>query len=191
MDIKNLKTQVTYRIEPKPGGGFIARATDPAVPSLEAPTREELQEKIRTEAFEKLTAEVPALKGLLEHQLKSGGLLQGKHSSAFIVRTTGNETKVVDTTPEQVNQFAKDLSGLMEKDFPELSQALAAQNDGSAKASTVEATSSDKATSQTTTPNPNLIPNTPIVPEASSRWPLVVVALAILGALLYFIFLHH
>ena len=42
MDLKCLITHFTYRIEPKPGGGFIAHATDPAAPPLEAATREEL-----------------------------------------------------------------------------------------------------------------------------------------------------
>jgi hypothetical protein len=47
MDLKRLLTQVVYKIETKPEGGFIARATDPTVPALEAPTREELQQKIQ------------------------------------------------------------------------------------------------------------------------------------------------
>ena len=40
MELKRLITHFTYRIEPKPEGGFIAHATDPTVPPLEAPTRE-------------------------------------------------------------------------------------------------------------------------------------------------------
>ena len=191
MDIKNLKTEVTYRIEPKPGGGFIARATDPSVPSFEAATREELQEKIRVEALDKLAAEIPALKGVLEQQLKSGGLLQGKHSSAFIVRSAGNETNVVDATPEQVEQFKKDLSSLMAKDFPGFSQSLAALNDGSAKTFNIETTSIERAIPRNATPGDNPVANTPILPEASSRWPLAVLAVLILGTLMYFLFLGH
>jgi len=188
MDIKNLKTEVTYRIEPKPGGGFIARATDPSIPSFEAATREELQEKIRTEALDKLAAEIPALKGVLEHQLKSG---QGKHSSAFIVRSTGNETKVVDATPEQVEQFKKDLSSLMQKDFPGLSQSLAAPSEGGAKAFNVGTAGIGRVNPHNTTPDDNPVTNTPIIPEASSRWPLAVLVALILGALMYFLFLHR
>src|SRR5205807_9887900 len=41
MEIKRLITHFTYRIEPKPEGGFIAHAADPSVPPLEASTREE------------------------------------------------------------------------------------------------------------------------------------------------------
>jgi hypothetical protein len=43
MELKRLISHFTYRIEPKPGGGFIAHPADPSVAPLEAPTREELQ----------------------------------------------------------------------------------------------------------------------------------------------------
>ena len=62
MDIKRLITQFTYRIEQKPGGGFIAHASDPAVPPLEAPTRMELQQKIQESINASLTKEFPQLK---------------------------------------------------------------------------------------------------------------------------------
>jgi len=47
MELKRLITHFTYRIEPKPEGGFVARASDPTLTPLEAPTREELQQKIQ------------------------------------------------------------------------------------------------------------------------------------------------
>ena len=62
MDLKRLFTQVVYKIEAKPEGGFIARATDPAVPPLEAPTREELQEKIQQKMLAVISDEFPGLK---------------------------------------------------------------------------------------------------------------------------------
>jgi hypothetical protein len=62
MDLKRLVTHFAYKIEPKPEGGFIARATDPTVPPLEAPTREELQQKIPQNILSALTVEFPALK---------------------------------------------------------------------------------------------------------------------------------
>ena len=61
MDLKRLVTQFVYRIEPKPEGGFIARATDPSVPPLEAATREELRKKIQEKIFAALSAEFPGL----------------------------------------------------------------------------------------------------------------------------------
>lgn len=40
--MKPQKTSVSYRIERKPEGRFIARSADPAIPAIEAPTQEEL-----------------------------------------------------------------------------------------------------------------------------------------------------
>src|SRR5215469_9725304 len=62
MDLKRLITQVAYKIEAKPEGGFIARATDPSVPPLEAPTREELQQKIQQKILAVISDELPAFK---------------------------------------------------------------------------------------------------------------------------------
>ena len=189
MDLKNLKTQVTYRIEPKPGGGFIARATDPAVPSIEAPTQEELQEKIRAQAFEKLGAEFPALKRLLENPPKPGQVVRSKHSSTFVIRSTGNETEVTEvSTPEQKEEFAKELRGLVNQDFPELAQALAASDD--TKTSAIQETGAQGVSFPTPKRDQMSVANAPITPEAN-RWPLVVLALLILGSLMYFIFLHR
>ena len=68
MELKRLITHFTYRIEPKPEGGFIAHATDPTVPPLEAPTREELQRKIQANIAAGLASEFPGLKLPLENQ---------------------------------------------------------------------------------------------------------------------------
>ena len=62
MDLKRLVTHFAYKIEPKPDGGFIARASDPSVPPLEAPTREELTQKIQQNILASLSAEFPNLK---------------------------------------------------------------------------------------------------------------------------------
>lgn len=186
MDLKNLKLQITYQIERKPGGGFIARATDPAVPSLEAPTREELEEKIRAEAFAKAAAEFPALKGLLERQLKSAEQAGSKHSSSFVIRTVGDQTSVSEfATPEEKEEFAKEFGGLMNKSFPELVRAMAAQ-----KGATTTLEIKSGASSPITKLDGSLT-NIPIVPEASSRWPLIVVGLSILATLIYFLVLHR
>ena len=68
MELKRLITHFTYRIAPKPEGGFIAHATDPTVPPLEAPTREELQRKIQANIAAGLASEFPGLKLPLENQ---------------------------------------------------------------------------------------------------------------------------
>jgi hypothetical protein len=60
--LTRLVTKFTYRIEPKVGGGFIAHASDPNVPPLEAATREELQVQIRARIAADLAREFPGLK---------------------------------------------------------------------------------------------------------------------------------
>ncbi|HXU14104.1 MAG TPA: hypothetical protein VN708_03165 [Terriglobales bacterium] len=62
MEIKHLVSKYVYRIEPKPEGGFIARASDANVPPLEAATREELQEKIQSTILAGLGTDFPGLK---------------------------------------------------------------------------------------------------------------------------------
>lgn len=68
MDLKNLLTHFTYRIEPKPEGGFIAHSSNPNVPPLEAPTRQELQQKIQANIATALAAQFPGLKLPLQNQ---------------------------------------------------------------------------------------------------------------------------
>ena len=62
MDLKRLASHFAYKIEQKPEGGFIARATDPSVPAIEAPTREEVIDKVRQNIMSTLSTEFPALK---------------------------------------------------------------------------------------------------------------------------------
>ena len=62
MEIKHLVSKYVYRIESKPEGGFVARATDPNAPTLEAATREELQQKIQSTVLAGLGADFPGLK---------------------------------------------------------------------------------------------------------------------------------
>ncbi|HWY71360.1 MAG TPA: hypothetical protein VNX88_22020 [Terriglobales bacterium] len=57
MDIKTTTTTFRYRIEAKPGGGFIARAEEGSSENLEGATREEVQQKID----DKLTSLVGAM----------------------------------------------------------------------------------------------------------------------------------
>lgn len=47
MELKRVVARVSYRIEPMPGGGFLAYGTDPALPPLEAETKEELLQKMQ------------------------------------------------------------------------------------------------------------------------------------------------
>jgi hypothetical protein len=61
MEFKTTFSQLIYRIEPKPGGGFIGSAKDPAAPAIEGATREEVQQKIQQRIGEVLGARFPDL----------------------------------------------------------------------------------------------------------------------------------
>jgi hypothetical protein len=138
MDLKRLVTHFTYRIEPRPEGGFIAHATDPTVPPLEASTREELQQKIQANIAASLASEFPGLKLPLENQeLKFAFHIERKPGGGFTIRSADpNAQPIEGATHEEIeSHFAEKLLAFVGKHFmPELSQALAAQgNSGDIK----------------------------------------------------------
>jgi hypothetical protein len=131
MDLKRLITQFTYRIEPKPEGGFIAHASDPKIAPLEAPTREELQRKIQENIASSLAAEFPGLKLPLDNQgLKYSFHIEGKPRGGFAIHSADpNAQPIEGATHEEIeSHFAEKLIGFVGKHFmPELAQAMAAQ----------------------------------------------------------------
>jgi hypothetical protein len=131
MELKHLITQFTYRIEPKPGGGFIAHPTDPTVAPLEASTREELQQTIQAKIATVLAEEFPGLKFPLESkQLKVAFHIERKPGGGFVIHSSDpNAQPIEGATHEDVeSHFAEKLLGFVGKHFaPELAQALAAQ----------------------------------------------------------------
>ena len=70
MEIKKTISHFAYRIEEKPGGGFIAQPLDPANAPIEGTTREEVMQKIQAQSVAELERELPEL-------LNAGGL-EGK-----------------------------------------------------------------------------------------------------------------
>ncbi len=136
MDLKRLLSKFAYKIESKPEGGFIARATDPTIPPLEASTREELQHLIQQKVFSALAAEFP--------QLRPSPDGKTRDLQFHIDHTPDGETSVHaadPNTPVTSTSGQNDLENyLLEKVLnfagkrltPELSKALAAQV-GSAK----------------------------------------------------------
>lgn len=129
MELKRLITQFVYRIEPKPEGGFIARASDPNVPPLEAPTREELQQKIQATITAGLAAQFPGLKlPLPDHETHFNFHIESKPGGGFAIHSADPGAPPIEGTQEEIeNHFAEKLITLAEKLSPELSQALAQQ----------------------------------------------------------------
>lgn len=219
MELKSLITHFTYRIEPKPEGGFIAHTTDPTVPPLEAPTREELQRKIQENIAAGLASEFPGLKLPLENQqLKFAFHIERKPGGGFAIHSADPDAPLIEgATHEEIeSHFAEKLIAFVGKHFiPELSQALAAQGSGDIKVfvnrktgftvnagshtiQTDDVTIEDAKLGDTKTANASLgsvgdaIDNSPITPETSSSWTIFrfLLALLIIAAMMYF-FLHR
>jgi hypothetical protein len=219
MELKSLITHFTYRIEPKPEGGFIAHTTDPTVPPLEAPTREELQRKIQEDIARSLASEFPGLKLPVENQqLKFAFHIERKPGGSFAIHSADPDAPLIEgATHEEIeSHFAEKLIAFVGKHFiPELSQALAAQGSGDVKVfvnrktgftvnagshtiQTDDVTKEDAKLVETKTANARLgsvgdaMDNSPITPETSSSWTIFrfLLALLIIAAMMYF-FLHR
>jgi hypothetical protein len=136
VDLKRIITTFTYRIEPKPEGGFIAHSSDPNVPPLEAPTREELQQKIQTTIAAAVAQQFPGLKLPIEGQpLKFDFHIEAKPGGGFRIHShnsDANATPIEGATHADIElPFAGKIAGVLGKYFlPELSEALAKQGSG-------------------------------------------------------------
>jgi hypothetical protein len=138
MELKRLISHFTYRIELKPGGGFIAHPADPSVAPLEAPTREELQKKIQENTLAGLSAQFPGLKLPLENQdLQFAFHIERKPEGGFVIHSSDPNAEPIEvlTHNDMESRFAEKIIGFVGKHLtPELSQALAAQgNSGDIK----------------------------------------------------------
>jgi hypothetical protein len=131
MDLKQLITHFTFRIEPKPGGGFIAHATDPSVPPLEAATREELQQKIQAQIRVALSQEFPGLKMQLDGKQPNFSFhIERKPEGGFEIHSTDpNSAPTIAANHDEVeSHFAEKFLAVMGKQIlPQLAPGLAAQ----------------------------------------------------------------
>jgi predicted RNase H-like HicB family nuclease len=131
MDLKRVMSRFTFRIEPKPEGGFIAHVSDPGVAPLEAPTREELQRKIQENIAAGLAAEFSSLKLPLDIQgLKYSFHIESKPGGGFAIHCADpNAQPIEGAIHEEIeSHFAEKLIGFVGKRLmPELAQAIAAK----------------------------------------------------------------
>lgn len=131
MDLKRLVTHFAYRIEPKPDGGFIARASDPSVPPLEAPTRQELTQKIQQNILSALSSEFPASKLPPESQnVQMSFHVERTPAGGFEIHSADPNTSVIHADNQQefeskfLNKFINFAGQHM---MAELAKAAAAQ----------------------------------------------------------------
>lgn len=215
MDLKRIISTFTYRIEPNPQGGFIAHATDPSLPPIEAPTREELQQKIQANISAGLAREFPGL-NLPSGNLPSGNKgpkfafhIEAKPGGGFSLHSHDpNATTIEGASHEEIEYpFAEKLAGVVGKYLlPELSQALAKQGGTGdikvfvdRKVSFTANPDSQKPTFGGTqnfqpsgTLQPPSIDNSPLTFEKSKSWPIFRFLLALLvAAVLVYFFLHR
>ena len=138
MELKRLISHFIYRIEPKPGGGFIAHPSDPSVAPIEAPTREELQKKIQENILAGLSAQFPGLKPPVENEdLQFAFHIERRPEGGFVIHSSDPNAEPIEvlTHNDMESHFAEKIIGFVGKHLtPELSQALAAQgNSGDIK----------------------------------------------------------
>ncbi|HZP02931.1 MAG TPA: hypothetical protein VFD30_21965 [Terriglobia bacterium] len=212
MDLKRLVTQFAYRIEPKPEGGFIARAGDPSVPPIEAATREELCAKIQEKISASLAAEFPSFKLAPDGAQRQFAFhIERNPSGGFSIHSADPNAGVIHAATEndlESHFLEKVVSFAGRHLMPELAQALAAQglsgdvkvviNGKSAITLNPGAGTTQSAGMQTpslfTNANPgNLggtIDGSPITPEASNFGKVLRVMLAflVIAALIYFFY---
>jgi hypothetical protein len=211
MELKRLVKQFTYRIEPKPEGGFIAHASDPSIPPLEAPTREELTQKIQAKISDALATEFPGLKLPSAEGKERTFSFHIEHTpeGGFAIHSSDpNEQAIEGKTHEEIeSRLAEKLVGFVGKHFaPELSQALAAQGSPAdikvvvnRKTFTMAAHSPQVSSGTTETVEPatsiqlNASDDSPITPESSGTWNILRLLLAalIVGMMLYVFLLRH
>ena len=119
MELKHFLSQVTYRIEPKPEGGFVARGSDPSIPPLEAPTRQELDQKIQQNTLATLGTAMPGFNFPETEGTKFSFHIEHKPDGGYILRSSNpNEPSIEGTTHEEIErQFAEKFLGFAGKAF--------------------------------------------------------------------------
>jgi hypothetical protein len=171
MELKHLVQRCVYRIEPKPEGGFIARASDPTVPPLEAATREELQQLIQAklmgalgEAFPGLTLPAPG------KQVRVAMHVERMPGGGFAVHSDNPGTPGFDpAAQEKFDHYAEELLGFVDKHFPHLSEHIAEQVTG--RELKVFTTTSSTTTTQSLPLSKMFLPTQPMPPSGSSDQP--------------------
>ena len=200
MELKHLKTSISYKIDPNPAGGFIARSADPAVPPIEAPTMEEVQAKVQSQLMETITGQFPGLK--MPVALAQTAAAWGKTTSHTVTVTNSNGESVINKnpSPEEMRQFAQQFAGVLQKDFPELARELSVKAEKSGPSGTAPQDGVILQTAQPAASFSNIsrdgftndATNRPILPEATSPWKFVAIfAMALALVMAYLLYAHR
>jgi len=120
IDLKHIIQRIPFKIEPKPGGGFIAHATDPTVQPIEASTREELHQKI----LAAVSAEFPELGIPGEGKKINVSLLVKTSNGGFSFSSNPDASARITNAADSVNPALEKLLGFA---FRHLAPKLAKQ----------------------------------------------------------------
>jgi len=211
MDITRTFSKFVYHIEPKPEGGFIARPGDPSMPAIEAPTREELQQKIRASISANLASEFPGLKLPLEKcGLNVSFHIEAKPDGGFIAHSSDpNQSPIEGATRDEVqSRLADRFAGTLGKPaFAELVKALVKEvRSGDVQVSVNRKTAFTTSFGKPTLPDVGMAAgqdtntegavdftgNIPIVPSEGGNWALFrfLLVVVVIAVFVYF-FLHR
>ena len=195
---KTFTSRVFYRIKPASGGGFIAEAEDGKLPALEAATREELIEKIKSTITPFMPQEFRDMKLPLSG---TGGStttyeIESKPGGGFTVHSSDPAVKPIETSSfeEADRQLEQQLAGTLGKDLAHKLTHEFSQSQGlgeNAKVTVDERITLINQSDLTSDSKPTLLPgwkrNVPITPENGSNSALLwlFVALIAIGALIY------
>ena len=134
MEFKTVINRVLYRIEAKPGGGFIATCKDSSLPPIEGASRTEVEQKIQESISANLASQFPSLKPLFERkEVKLSYHIDPKPGGGYIVHhgdpNSGDPAHqpIEGSTREHVESLieSKLFSALMERLPPEAHQQIA------------------------------------------------------------------
>jgi hypothetical protein len=219
VELKRIISTFTYRIEAKPEGGFVAHASDPNLPPLEAPTRQELQQKIQANIGAALAAEFPALNlPSGNKELKFDFHIEAKPGGGFTLHSSDPNSAPIEgaSHEEMAHPLAEKLAGIVGSYLlpKELSEALAKQaGSGDVQVSVNRKVSftttgfPKTAFNNTQDPQPsgtlqsqgadsqgllNAADSSPLTGETRKSWPIVrfLLTLLVVFVLMYF-FLHR
>ena len=134
MEFGNILSKFIYRIESKPGGGFIATSKDSTAPAIEGATRQEVQRKIKESIAANLSTQFPALQSALAgNDVKLHYHIEAKPGGGFVIHhgdpnsLDPEHAPIEGSTREHLENLieSKILAAIMDRLPPELHQQVA------------------------------------------------------------------
>jgi hypothetical protein len=134
MEFENILSKFIYRIESKPGGGFIATCKDSTAPAIEGATRQEVQRKIQESIAVKLGTQFPALQSALTgNDVKLHYHIEAKPGGGFVIHHGDRNSldpehaPIEGSTREHLENLieSKIFAAIMDRLPPELHQQVA------------------------------------------------------------------